>query len=302
MRRQTGTVMERRSGFTLLELLVVIVVISVLMALLLTVFGGVFRNVDVTRVKADFTQLDVAMKSFESDYGVIPPSAIVLIENPDPTSTDPDEKWQPRSKSLLRKMFGPNVDFSQHVDFNGDGDTTDLLVLTSSECLVFFLGGIRASVAYPPTIVPTPLAHNATLTGFSGNKEKPFSRGGDNRIDPPITLDTDRFVDNDGDGMPEYKDAVSTADQSVPMLYASSNNGQGYSDTAGSVAHYHQSDGSTAWNENSFQLISPGEDGEFGFTVEPVPFEILTWSEGSTLSVKTQRDNIANFAPGTLGN
>jgi prepilin-type N-terminal cleavage/methylation domain-containing protein len=291
MRRQTGTVMERRSGFTLLELLVVIVIIGVLMALLLTVFRGVFANVNVTKVKTDFTQLEVALKSFESDYGVIPPTSIILTEDPSMTA------WDARSRSMLRKMFGPNVDFTAVNDFNGDNDTTDVITLTSSECLVFFLGGIRDSVDYPPT----PLTLNATLTGFSGNKEKPFSRGGDNRFDPPITLDTDRFVDNDNDGMPEYKDTISTANQSVPILYASSNNGQGYSDTDGSVAHFHQSDGSTAWNENSFQLVSPGEDGDFGFDVEPTPFVVLTWSEGSALT-GTQRDNIANFAPGTLGN
>jgi hypothetical protein len=108
----------------------------------------------------------------------------------------------------------------------------------------------------------------------------------------------------------------------VATVFASSNNGQGYDklgedknsnnvldageDTngngvlEGAVAHYHQSDGTTAWNENSFQLISPGEDGKFGFDVAPNPFVAQTWSPGSTVTGE-QADNISNFAPSTMG-
>ena len=278
MRTQSGPVCNKRSGFSLLELLIVIVIISILAGLLFTAFSGVLTNVNTVEVKAEFTQMETALARFESEYGVIPPSAIVLTENL--------AALDAASKSVLRRMFGNNVDFTQQVDFNYDGDTADILPLTSSECLVFFLGGMRGG------------ADGTTLSGFSRNKEKPFARGGENRVDPFFTLDKSRLIDNDGDAMPEYRD-IGT-DQPIALIYASSNNGQGYYDTDGSVAHYHQSDGTSAWNENSFQLISPGADADFGFAAEPNPFVMLTWTEGDTVT-GAQRDNITNFAPGTLG-
>jgi hypothetical protein len=211
-------------------------------------------------------------------------------------------------------MFGSNVDFTTLVDFNGDNDKTDVLTLTSSECLLFFLGGMRDGSSFPLTL------ETAAITGFSANREKPFARGGDNRTGPQFTFDSGRFIDLDGDGMPEYRDLATDGD--VATVFASSNNGQGYDklgedknsnnvldageDTngngvlEGAVAHYHQSDGTTAWNENSFQLISPGEDGKFGFVTEPQPFVVLTWSAGSTVTGE-QADNISNFAPSTMG-
>jgi len=273
-----------RSGFTLLELLMVVVIISIIAALLIVAFGGVLRSADVTKVKAEFTQIESAMKKFESDYGVIPPSAIVLTEDPGTTA------WDATSKTVLRRMFGNTIDWTASYDFNGDSVNTGdpalgdgRLILTSSECLLFFLGGVRSGT---------------TFTGFSGNKEKPFASGGDNRVDPQFTFDPSRLIDEDEDGMPEYKDLAS--DEDIAIIFASSNNGQGYSDTDGSVAHYHQSDGSTPWNQNSFQLISAGADGAFGFDVEPNPFVVLTWSADSTVS-GAEADNITNFAPGTLG-
>lgn len=280
MKVNSTTPDQTRSGFTLLELLMVVVIISVLAALLLVAFGGVLRSADVTQVKAEFTQIESAMKKFESDYGVIPPSAIVLTEAPGTTA------WDPVSKTVLRRMFGSNIDWTAQYDFNSDGDTTDVLTLTSSECLLFFLGGMRGGT------------NGTTFTGFSGNKEKPFASGGDNRVDPQFTFDPSRLMDADNDGMPEYRDLASSSD--ISIIFASSNNGQGYSDSGGSVAHFHQSDGSTPWNQNSFQLISPGADGAFGFDPEPNPFVVLTWSEGSTVGGE-QADNITNFAPGTLG-
>ncbi|MCH2201938.1 MAG: type II secretion system GspH family protein [Fuerstiella sp.] len=290
MRTQANTGHEQRSAFTLLELVIVVAIIGVLAGLLFIGMGGALRGVDVTRVKAEFAQLETAMKSFETEYGVIPPSAIVLTENPGAVA------WTASARNTLRRMFGANVDFSQLVDFNKDGDTADVLTLTSSECLVFFLGGMRDGTdtqGWMPSGVT-----GSVMTGFSRNKEKPFARGGSNRIDPPFTLDVSRLIDLDGDGMPEYRDLPAEGD--IAVIYASSNNGAGYSHADGAVAHYHQSNG-TQWNENSFQLISAGADGDFGFDPEPNPFVDLTWSDTSDVPLP-QRDNITNFAPGTLDN
>jgi len=308
MKTQTNRTARPRSAFTLLELIIVIAIIGMLSSLLFFGIGGALDGIAVTEVKAEFTQLETAMTTFQSDYGVIPPSQIVLTEAPGTTA------WDPVSKSVLRKMFGSNVDFTTSNDFNGDGDTADVLTLTSSECLLFFLGGMRDGSSVPLTL------QTAAITGFSANRQKPFARGGDNRTGPQFTFDLSRLIDNDGDGMPEYRDLAT--EEAVATVFASSNNGQGYDklgedknsnnvldpgeDTngngvlEGAVAHYRQSDGTTAWNENSFQLISPGADGAFGFVTEPQPFVVLTWSAGSTVS-GAQADNISNFAPGTMG-
>jgi hypothetical protein len=248
----------------------------------------------------------------------------VLTENPVTAA------WDPVSKSVLRRMFGSNFDFTASYDFNGDTFDTGqpvpgngTITLTSSECLLFFLGGMRD------------LATGQVMTGFSPNGAKPFARGGANRTGPHYTFDSTRFIDRDSDGMPEYRDMGNGNDDedvTAALIFASSNNGQGYSESNGSVIYFHQSDGTTAWNENSFQLISPGADGTFGFGIspnystEPTYFETWTWSpangplnisnlqsapwnladqaaedsaKGAQLSL--QRDNISNFSPGTMG-
>lgn len=284
MKKTTQPQPGSRAAFTLLELLAVITIISILLALILPAIGGAMRNARNAEVTAEMTRLTTGITSFKSAHGGIEPwSQVVLSES--------GTSWDTESRTRIRRIW-PQYNFSLAHDFNGDGDYTDDITLSASECLVFFLGGIQTSTS-PPTLI-----------GFSKNPVDPFNTTGENRS-VPYEFKPGQLVDADGDGMLEYMDSL--PGQSTPLLYVSSNNGQGYSKSDGSLNYYVQSDGKTPWNKSSFQIISPGDDGEFGFDPAPNPFDSLGGATDSRprfaedFEVPTQQaDNITNFSGGTL--
>ena len=275
MKKITHPQPNTRAAFTLLELLAVITIISILLALILPTIGGAMRRAREAQVSAEISRFETAITSFKSQYGIEPWSEIVLTEDP---GTNP---WPSASKTKLRKIW-PQYTFAVQTDFNNDGDTDDVLTLTGSESLVFFLGGVL---------------DRGGLIGFSKNPINPFTRAGDNRDLPSMEFDLSRLLldsaDLDGDGMPEYLDP--TPGQTTPYHFASSNNGQGYSD---SVGHYlDQSD--RPWMPDSHQIISPGEDSILGPATPITPvYTPETELSGSRLS---EADNITNFSGGRLG-
>lgn len=199
-RRTTG---DGRKGFTLVELLIVIVVLGILMALLLPVINGAMRTARNAAVSAEINQIATALENFKSKYGTYPPSRVYLMENGDysaatggssatalwtsatsyydPTSPGTGDlnvaQLASRTLSAFRRIW-PRVQLSTSgavfsststvwYDFNGNGnfDTTPY-VLRGHECLTFFLGGI-------------PLYDSATasysLTGFGKDPANPFT-------------------------------------------------------------------------------------------------------------------------------
>ena len=256
----------------MLELLGVIVIISILMALLIPAIIGVLGQADVAEVKAEITQLDASIKSFESNYRIEPWSEVVLTEDPSSTA------WDSISMTKIRRIW-PQFDFTLTNDFNDDGDTTDVLTLTASECLVFFLGGVQDGEG---------------VIGFSKNPISPFSRSGDNRTDILFIFDGARLVDGDSDGMFEYVDPM--GGQSNQYHYASSNNGQGYDATV-----FHYLDGADKpWSPNTHQIIAVGKDGVLkaaATAMTPVYTIDIDLSGANRLD---EADNITNFSDGTL--
>lgn len=165
--------------------------------------------------------------------------------------------------------------------------------------------------------------------GFSTNPERPFARGG-TRVGPFFEFDSGRLVNVLNSSFPEYLDTI--PGQNRPYLFASSYGGRGYKTEvvdAGNndmriVRHLDlgfasgnnllqfvyvqtgQYDDPTAnpllltgnsipINQNSFQIISPGFDGEYGIGG---PFD----SKGPRLpeARRAERDNITNFSGGML--
>lgn len=76
----TETPRERR-GFTLVELLVVIVILAILVGLLVPVLSGAVNRANDAQVKADIENLANALARFQTEYGDLPPSRILLSEN-----------------------------------------------------------------------------------------------------------------------------------------------------------------------------------------------------------------------------
>jgi prepilin-type N-terminal cleavage/methylation domain-containing protein len=134
-----------RRGFTLLELLVAIVVISILAAFLLPAIQGVIGTGRVAAVRNEISQLEAAIANFKAKYGVEPPSFIRLYESGtgDPSwETDTsNDALRLTSRAIIQRIW-PNFDFKLNRDINGDHDRTGVFDLCGPECLVFFLGGV----------------------------------------------------------------------------------------------------------------------------------------------------------------
>lgn len=65
---------NKRSAFTIIELLTALVIIVILISLLLPSIAMVRRKARETAQKAQFTTMDMVLNAFEQDYGDYPPS------------------------------------------------------------------------------------------------------------------------------------------------------------------------------------------------------------------------------------
>jgi len=95
-------------GFTLIELLVVIVIIMFLAGITIPIVSSIQTNAKKGVTSAQISQLELALKQFESDFGVFPPDSY--------TTSD-----------TVISIGG--VSIPRDDDLN-----------TSSKCLIFFLG------------------------------------------------------------------------------------------------------------------------------------------------------------------
>ena len=322
---------QARPGFSLIELMVVMVIIGILLALLLPAINNVTTGTQTAQIKVEIEKMAQGVAEFKTQYGQEPPSGIILSEA--------GGAWDTQSTIAIQTMW-PQFDFTidRDLDDDGtageadpDGDGNPGMKLTGDECLVFFLGGVD-------TLGPTA---DAVADGFSSNPSDPFSSGG-NRVAAFVEFDPDRFVDTDGDGANSYTDIYE--DTTVPYLYLSSYNGRRYrvlndadidnngvpelylsidSDGNGTedeqgYAVYMQKDpnslipnsststpedGEVAWNKNGFQIICAGADGEFGCGGIWSDDDGISFNFGSgeeVLNVRAAADNITNFSSGTL--
>lgn len=277
---------EKRRGFTLVELMIVIVIILILLGLLIPAIGAVRLRAQQTQVRAEITSLEGAITAFKAEFGMDPPSGIVLHENQAGWNGDT------RSKNLIRSMW-PQFDFSKNRDINRDMDSDDSIALNAGECLVFFLGGIWDST-------------NKTPNGFSKNPADPFiiSNAGGGRQGPYYEFDISRFVDTDGDDAPEYVDSFPS--QQKPYLYFSSYDGRGYRNGevtgTGMLDVYRQGEDPTItppttdvpFKAKSYQIISPGADFEYGTG------GIFNPDKNFPSNRTAEADNVTNFVGGSL--
>jgi general secretion pathway protein G len=242
---------RRRPGFTLIELMVVVVIIALLVALLVPAVLAGIRTARNAAVQTEISLLATALVQFKSAYGDYPPSRVVLNEAGvlDLTSTavvpsgaDADitvGQLGRRTVTAFRKFWPravfntPALPIGQWYDFNGNNNLEKVsFVLQGSECLVFFLGGI-----------PTQTASGYGMSGFSKNPTNPFMNNvtgstnySANRTAPLFEFVADRLVLStvgpSGYGsslIPGYIDSLnSQAPNQAFYAYFSLNVGNGY--------------------------------------------------------------------------
>ncbi len=272
-----------RRGFTLVELMIVIVIIGILLTLLVPAVQSTRRNARIAQVRTEITGLESALAEFKSKFGEYPPSSIVLCEEADNWAT------QTQSRAIIRR-FWPQFNFGIDRDINGDGNSNGQpnLVLRGAECLVFFLGGVRAT------------GSDIQLLGFSMNPADPFSRGTGTRVGPFFEFNAAQLREESSTTrLLVFLDPL--PNQSQPYLYANANDGRGYDSIDVSArlpdGVYRQSAGGAFLKDKSFQIISPGFDASFG--------DGGAWTEATADTTlvgnrEAERDNIPNFHSTTL--
>ncbi|QDT37533.1 type II secretion system protein [Stratiformator vulcanicus] len=302
-----------RAGFTMIELLGVIVIILILMALIIPSVGAAMRVARNAKVRAEITGLDTGLSTFKNEFGAFPPSHITFPEQ--------NGTWSNETLAVLRSMF-PQISIdaaleqslvdAQIMKTAGNGSRE----LNGAQCLVFFLGGVpRVSGG----------AATTEMIGFSKNPKNPFqqpaSASSGSRIGPFYEFDAGRLTSGVIGGVTYdtfvYLDGFPSSSQ--PYLYASSWEGAGYEVGTGATAvaaqansdvpalvrevsagvfesgPYRQTANGTHWKAQSYQIISSGIDQNFGLG------GVYNPDDTSTL-IEADRDNITNFSDGgTLG-
>ncbi len=73
---------HRRAGFTLIEILMVVVIIGILAALAAPRLSGRIQQTRITAAASDVERLGTALKLYELDVGEFPPTLQGLLSNP----------------------------------------------------------------------------------------------------------------------------------------------------------------------------------------------------------------------------
>ena len=309
-----------RVGFTLIELMVVIVIITILIGLLVPAVMGVRKTARDVEVRTDIAKLEDAIAKFKVTYGTEPPSQLTLYPAPADWELSAVSR---RHKGLIKQLW-PQFDFATCGGLsNGTSFSSPKLAaqtslnLSGSECLVFFLGGLVSPAS-------------GAFSGFSKDPQYPFGAG-TTREGPflefngsAITAATTagdsawngRLTDKDGDWFPEYRDTL--PQQQSPYLYFNGTNGYR---TDFPVSPWHNTDNyntavpamsinnayysgfvptaapamSAPHRPKGIQIISPGADGQYGIG------GLFNPAMPSSLSNAYDRDNITNFHSGRLG-
>lgn len=313
-----------RVGFTLLELMVVVVIIAILIGLLVPAVISSIRIARDAEVRSDIAVLEDAIAKFKVTFGTEPPSQITFYATAAGWETNAVSR---RHKGLIKQLW-PQFNFANCGGLS-DGTNfptppwpagTTTLSLSGSECLVFFLGGLVSQ-------------SSGAFTGFSKDPQLPFGNG-TTREGPffevkgtlklPIAAAAGdsawngRLTDKDGDWLPEYRDTLTQ--QQNPYLYFNGTNGYR---TDFPATPWHNTDNfgvgipATMSINNAYystlplnlmvapgmsaphkpmgiQIISPGADSEYGTGG--------AFNPESTGSLSpADRDNITNFHSGRLG-
>jgi prepilin-type N-terminal cleavage/methylation domain-containing protein len=207
----------RRHGFTLVEMLTVIVIISILAGLVVVAAVPAIRRARESTIRQDIAQLEMALVKYKQERGDFPPDfagvgdingTIRTAARQDvirhlrkafprfriPGAT-PDDQWN-QLRVFVKQASGKdqtvnltNVDTAPGMDINQ---------ITPGSALVFWLGG------------PTDLSNASAnkLVGFSANPANPFAIGGSRLDDMFDEFDETRLLGTGSGGNPDASGIV----------------------------------------------------------------------------------------------
>lgn len=229
-------VFRSRSGFTLMELMVVILIISILMGMMIYAVIGTKGPVTSAAVLNEINNLTAAVQNYKSDTMGYPPSAGDAYSNPNDVNSGREARILQHLKlaypafvvgsyANLKKTITTNYNY---LSMSGSVTPLNLDTLDQAEAVVFWLSGL-----------PTPYNANGSrlasrkLFGFHANPKNPFqldTATSNNaatiaiqyRTSPGKYFDFDeaRLTDYDNDGWLEYVPNLTVAsDRPAPYVY-----------------------------------------------------------------------------------
>lgn len=268
---------ERRAlqGFTLIEILVVIVIIGLLASIAFTAFGGARGFFAGATAKARLDDLAQVLEAYKLEHGEYPPDS----------NATPAEIRRHILKRWKKALKGGNVEgmvdyvCDDVYEFDANG-----VAQNPGAALLFWLAG-------------------PDQDGFSADEENPFGPGSDAN-DARETPAMELAFDSDGTNGGNYNDRLGLMFQNKSIAYFRAEKGayDGKRFDVGDegLAQPYMKNGSW-YNADSFQLIFPGEDGLFG-EADSAEAEHdhkherdLAGGEHSAVSA-ADRDNVTNFA------
>jgi len=247
-----------RQGFTLVELLVVVIIITMLAGLGLKVGVGAMHAARRAVIVMEIRQLTIAMEQYKNECGEYPPDCFCVNY----TGSDPIlltirtqsrnailrhfrnrfSRYQPGAytKGVLGQTIASGTDMWGRLRldvYNSSSDLTendpskidpqqgfDINRLNPSSALMFFLGGIPD---YEPDtsdsrLPSDPAAKGGELLGFNTNPTCPFSRGG-SRTAPVYEFDETRVKWDEDNQVysffPQYIKNPANSSEGVPYVY-----------------------------------------------------------------------------------
>lgn len=328
---------KRLAGFTLVEILIVIVIIGLLAGMTTTVVVSARRSVNNSVISTQMAQLSMALDEYKNKFGEYPPDLSDEVS----VMRHIKKRW-PRYNVTYRQ-------FLDHIQYGCRLSSSRLDTVTSLDeldgqyvwnckayisSLVFWLGGLPDQHGVPSGFYASP----KYPLGISAN-DKPIGRPGRAKKEKPFYSFEKKYLgaygSGDYDGMNNYyykiEDNSSLWDGSIgayvyipaycqgdfPLLYFRPTVTSPYTDkrfflsqSAGandnvSCAVPYAQDASSWYEEKRFQLIHPGDDGLFGNDLYVNPRIVVKANRNNTLSndpiTLEDADNLTNFIEsGTL--
>jgi prepilin-type N-terminal cleavage/methylation domain-containing protein len=289
---------QRRTAFTLIELLIVIAIIAVLVALLdPAVMMMAVKGTDAKEIN-DLKQLDIALNLFKADKKCYPPSKIVLYPSYADYFKGLNPLYDQDSLQAINRIW-PNlgaftyINWASTVNPAPPGFPATGVILEGDQCLVFFLGGV-----YDP-------AQNGMM-GFSTNPKNPSMDNAAGERKKYFDFPAGRLSTSKSTSFPSYMDnyaqmpivyfAPGLPGSSTPNTY---NENHKFSFDGGTtyVSPYYNIAGPPKkyWNQTTYQLIMAGNNGLFG--------NVGHWDDGvsATDTQSAWRDNRSNWSAYVLG-
>lgn len=325
LHRFGGANARKRSGFTLVEVLIVIAIIGVLVGLLIPAVNMARRSIQQSAIVMEVQALANAIEQYKNKYGDYPPDGSNLNT----------------FRRHFSKIFPNMVDSEFVVLLDNSAANNGGAVMDPSEALVFCLGGFSNDPVHPFTGPGGPLVAAGSIYQYNADRTNAFYEFKPQQLSIEareingvlLTVSNDEqslygaSVVNDL--MPVY---YPSGGRRAPFVYFDSRTYRTNSfapaglPDAGGVTPYKSeqrntnstpspSDTYRFMNERSFQIVSAGLDDSYGgqvgfYYIFPTGESLAADGNVGAFSQyrnslglpSTQLDNATNFSDGILGN